>query len=118
MLYDKMVSEGVKRYDSIIADSSEPKTIKDLYDMGFAGIRGVKKRPNYKEDMTKVLQGFTIHLLDGDIDLQREFSTLSWKKDKTGKQLPKLQDGNDHYTDSLIMYSYKNIGVNKVQSFH
>lgn len=118
MLHAKLTAQGVKKYDEIIADSSEPKTIRDLYDMGLLGIKGVKKKPNYKEDMTKVLQGYTIHLLDGDIDLQREFSTLSWKKDKTGKQLPKLQDGNDHYTDALIMYAYKNIGVNKVQSFH
>ncbi len=85
--------------------------------MGLKGIRGVKKRPNYKVDVVQVLQGYKIHLIDGDIDLQREFSTYSWQRDKTGKQLPKLQDGNDHYIDAMIMYAYMKIGVNSKQSF-
>ena len=118
MLYDKMVCEGVLQYDSIIADSAEPKTIQDLYNMGFKGIKGARKRPYYKTDVVQVLQGFTIHLIDGDIDLQREFSTYSWMKDKTGKQLPKLQDGNDHYIDALIMYANKYLGKNRKVSYH
>lgn len=117
-LYSMIVSKEVGIYDEIIADSAEPKTIQDLYNMGLQNIKGVKKRPNYKVDMVQVLQGYKIHLVDGDIDLQREFSTYSWQKDKTGKQLPKLQDGNDHYIDAFIMYAHKNIGANKLQSFH
>lgn len=118
MLYDKMTIENVGPFDAIIADSAEPKTIQDLYNMGFKGIRGAKKRPNYKVDVVQVLQGFTIHLIDGDIDLQREFSTFSWMKDKTGKQLPKLQDGNDHYIDALIMYANRYLGKNRKVSYH
>lgn len=118
MLYDKMVVAGVEQYDPIIADSAEPKTIQDLYNMGFKGIKGVKKRPHYKEDVVQVLQGFKIHLIEGDIDQQREFSTYSWMKDKTGKQLPKLQDGNDHYIDALIMYANKYLGKNRKVSYH
>ena len=109
-LYDKMSLTGVKQYDQIIADSAEPKSIQDLYNFGFHNISGVKKRSGYKEDMVNVLKSYKIHLVEGDIDLQREFSTWSWQKDKTGKDLPKVQDGNDHYIDAFIMLAHERIG--------
>ncbi len=112
-LYAMMKTKEIKENDQIIADSAEPKSIQDLYNMGLKNIKGVKKRANYKVDVVNVLQGYKIHLLEGDIDLQREFSTYSWERDKTGKQLPKLQDGNDHYIDAFIMYANKNIAKKK-----
>jgi len=105
-LYGMLIDKEVTEYDDIIADSAEPKTIQDLYDMGLSNIEGAKKKPNYKVEMAQLLQGYNIHLLEGDIDLQREFSTYSWQRDKTGKQIPKLQDGNDHYIDAFIMYTH------------
>ena len=53
--------------------------------------------------MANVLKGMSIHLVDGDTDLQREFQTWSWDEDKTGKLLPRPKDGNDHYVDATIM---------------
>ncbi len=108
-LYDILISRGVNKNDQIICDSAEPKSIQDLYNFGLKNVKGAKKRANYKADVVNVLQGYDIHLLDGDTDLQREFSTYSWQRDKTGKQLPKLQDGNDHYIDALIMYANKKL---------
>jgi len=109
--YDIIVSKGVSNYDEIIADSAEPKSIKDLYNYGLLNIAGAKKRGYYKEETVQILQAYKIHLLDGDTDLQREFSTYSWKRDKTGRQIPKLQDGNDHYIDAAIMYCHEKLGV-------
>ena len=130
MGHDKIVLEGkiyktdltnkdlIKEYkkvkvqddDKIVADSAEPKSIEEIREAGFRGIRGVKKRPNYKADTINVLKGFEILIVEGDIDLQREISTYAWQQDKTGKPLPKPQDGNDHYMDCLTMfwYDYKN----------
>jgi phage terminase large subunit len=116
-LYSMLVSKGIKENDRIIADSAEPKSIKDLYNMGLKNIKGAKKRAGYKVDVVNVLQGYKIHLVDGDTDLQREFSTYSWERDKTGKQLPVLQDGNDHYIDALIMYANNRFFKKKVQYY-
>lgn len=102
-LYKELVEKELLRNDRIVADSAEPKTIESLYRKGLKGIKGVKKRANYKEDMANELRGYNIHLVQGDIDLQKEFSTYSWARDKQGKQLPKVQDGNDHYIDAFIM---------------
>ena len=113
-LYDRMHLTGVKRLDEIIADSAEPKSIEDLYQYGFVNISGVKKRANYKVDMINVLKSYKIHLIEGDTDLQREFSTWCWQKDKTGKDLPKPVDGNDHYIDAMIMLLHEKLNTDQV----
>jgi phage terminase large subunit len=100
----ELESNKVSEYDKIIADSAEPKSIEELYRIGYRGIRGVKKKANYKADIIRVLQGVKINVMVGDIDLIREVSTYSWAQDKEGKQLPKPQDGNDHYMDCLSMF--------------
>lgn len=109
-LRDIIKRKGVDDYDEIIADSAEPKSIQDLYNLGLQNISGVKKKANYKVEVVQIMQGYNIHLVDGDTDLQREFSTYSWQKDKTGRQIPKLQDGNDHYIDAVIMYCHEKLG--------
>lgn len=113
-LYDKIISHKVQNYDKIIADSAEPKSIEDLFRRGLRGIRGVKKRANYKAEMANILKGMKIHLIDGDTDLQREFGTWSWDEDKTGKLLPRPKDGNDHYMDALIMLMHDYRGSTKM----
>lgn len=116
-LYQEL-SKTIKPTDKVIADSAEPKSIESLYRKGLRHIKGVKKRANYKEDMANELRGYNIHLIKGDIDLQKEFSTYSWARDKQGKQLPKVQDGNDHYIDAFIMLMHerKGSGVGKAVS--
>jgi phage terminase large subunit len=101
-------------YARIVADSAEPKSIEDLFREGFRGIRGVKKRANYKEDMANVLQGMKIHIVSGSIDLRREISIWSWSEDKNGKLLPKLRDGDDHYMDATVMLMHDYRGSRKM----
>lgn len=106
-LYNMLVERKVENYDMIVADSAEPKSIEDLYRYGLRGIRGVKKKTNYKAEMANILQGMAIHVIDGDTDLQREISTWSWDEDKTGKILPRVKDGNDHYMDAMVMLMHE-----------
>jgi phage terminase large subunit len=102
-LYKELVDAGVGQFEEVTGDSARPDIISDLYRLGLLGIKPVKKRANYKEDVATRLQGYTIHLIEGDTDFIREISTYSWARDKNGKQLPKLQDGEDHLIDALIM---------------
>jgi phage terminase large subunit len=103
MLFKELRNAGVRESDLITPDSAEPKSNEDLRRDGFRCVRPVKKRSGYKEDLVNRIRGFKIHLVAGDVDLQREFSTYSWSRDKNGKTLPKLQDGDDHYMDAFIM---------------
>lgn len=112
-LYDKMVEAGVGSYDNVIADSAEPKSIQDLNNYGLRGCKGATKRANYKADMANALKSYKIHLVDGDNDLQREFGSWCWAKDKNGKDLPRPADGNDHYIDAFIMLMHERLGKRK-----
>lgn len=109
-LYAELVAAGATEFEDVIADSARPDIISDLYRQGLNGIKGVKKRANYKEDVATRLQGYQIHVIEGSTDLIREISTYSWARDKNGKQLPKLQDGDDHAIDGLTMVISEKIG--------
>lgn len=102
MLYRELVDSGVGPYDHVVADSSRPDTIEDLKRRGLQGIVGVKKHPGYKEETAQQIKAYNIHIIEGSTNLIREISTYSWCRDKNGKQLPKLQDGDDHLLDPII----------------
>lgn len=114
-LADRMRLKGLTATSRIVADSAEPKSIEDLFREGFKGIKGVKKRANYKADMALVLQGYTIHIISGSNDLKREIQTWSWDEDKTGKLLPVPRDGNDHLIDAMIMLMHTYRGSGRMQ---
>lgn len=115
-LYAELKAAGVTDREIVTADSAEPKTIEDLRRRGIRGIRPVKKRANYKEDMANRIRAFKIYLIEGDTDIIREMSTYSWARDKNNKQLPKLQDGDDHALDALIMRCHDYFGDNRMHT--
>jgi phage terminase large subunit len=114
MLYSELVDNGVRPYEDVTADSARPDIIGDLYRMGLNGIKGVKKYAGYKEDIAMRLQGYTIHVTEDSTDAIKELSTYSWARDKNGKQLPKLQDGDDHLVDCLVMVMAANTGERSI----
>jgi phage terminase large subunit len=103
MLYNELKESGVTEFENVVADSSRPDTIEFLKQRGLKGIHGVKKHPGYKEETAMKIKEYKIHIIEGSTDLIREISTYSWMRDKNGKQLPKLQDGDDHLLDPLTM---------------
>lgn len=103
MLYSELSESGVDGTDDVVADSSRPDIIDDLFSRGLKRIRGVKKYKGYKEDVANRLKAYRLHIVEGSTDLIKEISTYSWAKDKRGKPLPVLQDGDDHLMDCLIM---------------
>lgn len=109
-LYAALVAAGVKEFEEVTADCARPDIIENLYRLGLRGIVKVNKKANYKEDVATRLQGYQIHLIEGDIDIVREFSTFAWARDKHGKQLPKLKDGDDHAIDAFIMKMHEHTG--------
>lgn len=100
---EAMEEVGVlKRIDDLVADSAEPKSIRELRNMGWL-VSPCDKAPDYKRAAIKYLQSFKIHVTRDSPDVVREFSVWSWKKDKvTGRFLPVPVDGNDHAVDALI----------------
>jgi len=102
-----MEERGMKRHeDHIVADSAEPKSIKEFQNLGWI-ITRCDKGPDYKRAAIRYLKGFKIHITKKSTNLIREFSTWSWKKDKvSGQFMPIPMDGNDHGIDSVIYRTF------------
>lgn len=106
-----MMEQGVrKRKDEIIADSAEPKSIKDLRDMGWL-VYPCKKSRDYKSAAANYLRSLKIHIIEGSFNLIREVSTWSWKRDHKGNKLPLPADGNDHGIDATIYRIYRHTAM-------
>jgi phage terminase large subunit len=104
----EMETAGVaKNEEWIVADSAEPKSIRELKELGWM-VSASEKGPDYKRAAARYLQGLTIHVLEGSTDMVRELSTWTWERDKRaakdGKErfLPVPRDGDDHLIDALI----------------
>jgi phage terminase large subunit len=106
-----MEEAGVqKRFDDVIADAAEPKSIKEFRQMGWM-MNPCDKAPDYKRAAIRYLQSFRIHVTRDSPDVIRELSVWSWKKDKvSGHFLPIPIDGNDHAIDAVIYRTYTRRG--------
>lgn len=102
-----MEERGMQRHeDHVVADSAEPKSIKELRNLGWV-VTPCDKGPDYKRAAIRYLKGFRMHVTKRSTNLIKELSTWSWKKDKvSGRFLPIPMDGNDHGIDSVIYRTF------------
>lgn len=79
----------------ITCDSAEPKSIKELQNMGVRAL-GAKKGPDSVMHGIQWLQGHEI-IIDGKCqNAKNEFQLYQWKKDKDGNSLRVPEDRNNH----------------------
>jgi phage terminase large subunit len=106
----------------IWADSSEPKSIQELRNLGWA-IYGVKKGPDSVIHGINLMQQRQILITEDSRNLINEFQRYSWMVDNTGKAMNKPQDKWNHGIDATrylfaqkLMYDYEG-GVDQNFSF-
>lgn len=102
-----MESAGLEKgIDDIIADSAEPKSIRDLQLMGWL-VSGAQKTPGYKREAALWARGINWHIVDPSPKIAEEFASWSWKFNKSSDSyMPVPADGNDHAIDSVIYRAY------------
>lgn len=88
-----------------VCDNSKPEMIKDLQEAGLRAIpcdKSPSGKINGKMYNINLVQERKVHYLGEDKDLEREYLTYQWRKQKsTGKTLDEPQDGNDHAMDAI-----------------
>jgi len=108
-LGNRMEEINVSRSSRIIADSAEPKSIRELRDMGFHVISSAKGW-DYKHYAAQWLQSFKhIYIIEGSTEAYREFTGWSWALDRKGNKMPQPADGDDHTVDATIYGAYKKV---------
>lgn len=102
-LTNDVLAEKIKNligYEYITCDSSEPKSIKEIKNLGIKAI-GAKKG---KDSVNHGIQFLQQHEIVVDISCQNMINELQqyrWKEDKDGNALPVPIDKNNHLIDAL-----------------
>lgn len=95
-----MKDAGISRYAEIIADSAEPKSISELHNMGW-NIKPCEKGADSIRFGIASMKSKKQFITPRSSNLQREFSSYSWKQDKNGKWLAEPIGMWNHGIDAI-----------------
>jgi phage terminase large subunit len=95
----------------IVADSAEPKSIKDISNAGFY-IEAARKGPDSVKASIDRLQQYDLRITKTSLNLIKELRQYRWAKDREGRSLNAPEDIMNHAIDAL-----RYIGLNKLSQF-
>lgn len=95
----KMRAAGVNETDVSYWDCAEPKSIQELYDMGF-NVKPCEKGPDSVRAGIDFLKEQRIHIIDGSEKIINEQKSYVWKEDKDGNTLNIPMKIHDHAMDA------------------
>lgn len=107
-IISKLNSFGVTRFNSIVADSAEPKSIEDLNRGGF-NVEGAKKGADSIINSIDTLKQFKINITRNSTNTIKEFRSYKWATDSSGKTINKPVDFNNHAIDAI-----RYVALNKI----
>ena len=103
--------------EKIRADSSEPKSIDRLYDLGIRHIRRARKGRDSILNGIDYIQDFKIFIHPKCVNFITEISNYTWDRDsKTGRKLNRPIDDFNHLMDAM-RYALEDFSKGEVFSF-
>jgi phage terminase large subunit len=96
---DKLNKLDITKQEEIFCDSSEPRSIEELYRMGF-NAKPVKKGPDSIKFGISVLQNHKIHIHKKSQNLINEMYAYQYAQDKYGYVTDTPEGGLDHLLDA------------------
>lgn len=103
---------GVDKYANNWADSSEPKSIEEIYRSGY-NIKPVKKGPDSIMFGIDTMKQHKLYISSRSVNGIKEFKSYVWNKDKAGKFVNKPIDFNNHFLDAA-RYAFMSEFGNKI----
>lgn len=99
-----MKSKSVSQLVPIISDSAEPKSIRDLRNMGWAKLQGAEKGKDSIINGINTIQEKEIRVTSNSLNLIKELRSYVWQKDSSGKATNKPIDAFNHCIDAIRYY--------------
>lgn len=96
---DRLEKLGINKSYEIFCDSSEPRSIEELYRCGF-NAKPVKKGPDSIRFGISVLQNYKLHVLKTSTNLINEMYGYQYATDKHGYTTDTPEGGLDHLLDA------------------
>lgn len=107
-IISKLHSNGITQQMGIVADSADPKSIKEIELAGFR-IEGANKGPDSIVSSIDTLKQFKINITRDSVNTIKEFRSYKWAVDSTGKALNSPVDFNNHAIDAI-----RYVALNKI----
>lgn len=101
---------GITRSMEIVADSAEPKSIEEVYRLGF-NIKPATKGPDSVRNGIDVLKRFTIHVTKDSTNLIKELRNYAWATDKNGKNTGVPGQAFNHAIDAMRYVALNRLAV-------
>lgn len=92
----------------IVADSAEPKSIREIQSVGFTVV-GAVKGPDSVRAGIQTLKQYKINITKRSVDLIKERNNYKWKEDKTGKAKQDPVDAFNHGWDAVRYWASRNL---------
>jgi phage terminase large subunit len=97
---DKLRTLGITRAWEIVADSAEPKSIEEIYRLGF-NIKPAEKGPDSVRNGIDILKRFKLQVTKDSTNLIKELRSYTWATDKEGKNTGVPIDSFNHACDAM-----------------
>jgi phage terminase large subunit len=110
---DQMIELGINKSSEIIADSAEPKSIEEIYRLGW-NIHAAKKGPDSIKNSIDILKRFICHITPESVNLIKEHKTYKWKEDKNGVYLNEPVDFNNHLIDGIRYFALNKLRIDTI----
>ncbi len=91
---------NITESEDIVADSAEPKSIKEIQLAGFNCIPAVKGPDSINYGISLMKQ-YKINITERSLNLRKEFKKYKWKETISGKRLNKPIDAFNHGIDAV-----------------
>ena len=106
----RMKELQITRAWEIVADSAEPKSIEEIYRLGF-NIVPATKGPDSVRNSIDILKRYRMNVTRSSVNLIKELNNYKWKSDKNGNPTGDPVDFLNHGIDASRYVALKKIGA-------
>ena len=108
----KAKAEGVTRSDIIVADSAEPKSIREIHNEGLWVVASPKGSDGITVGLD-ILRRYRLHFTRRSVGIIDNAKSYMWRRDRDGKRTNTPEDGNDHGIDAIRYYALAKLNVRR-----
>lgn len=102
---------GVRAIDDVIADCAEPKSIKELQNLGVRGVKPCVKGADSIKNGIDILKRYTLNVTRRSTGLRKELLAYKWKTDRDGNTTSQPIDSFNHAIDALRYVALDKLAV-------
>ena len=108
---EAMRKAGIRAVDEVIADSAEPKSIRELNNLGMRGVKPCVKGADSIKNGIDILKRYTLNVTRRSTGLRRELLAYKWKQDKDGNMSSQPIDTFNHAIDAVRYVALEKLKV-------